>query len=409
MLTDLHIHSKFSDGTLPMKNDYNKPAKSKILIADDERDLVNMVGYNLEKKGYEIIKAYDGFEAWKMIEAESPDLIILDLMMPELDGWEICRLLRQSRKETLQNLGILMLTARAMPEDRVSGLELGADDYLTKPFSLSELMLRVDKIVQKRKAISELHEEMSELRLDVKSKDENLRSVVHDLKAPLITMGASAGLLLRDPDHDKKTKFLQNIFENSVRLTHWVEDILKYYQLFSQGLGNETKRIDISALVKQGVERLWSLSEEKQIEISYSPSLSTPTIRGNESLLERAIENLIANAIKYTPAGGKVKVGVISYQMKEGGGVTEISVKDTGIGIDVEDLERIFDPFFRGKNGASEAGIGLGLSLVKEVVDLHGGRILVQSDLTKGVHFQSYYQSTTIREKRRWKKDFAKM
>ena len=125
--------------------------KAKVLIADDERDLVAMLAYNLRKKGYQSLTAYNGFEAWEKIESERPDVIILDLMMPELDGWELCRLVRRSQTKEINDMGILMLTARAMPEDRVYGLEIGADDYLTKPFSLSELILRVEKLAGEEK------------------------------------------------------------------------------------------------------------------------------------------------------------------------------------------------------------------------------------------------------------------
>jgi signal transduction histidine kinase len=103
--------------------------------------------------------------------------------------------------------------------------------------------------------------------------------------------------------------------------------------------------------------------------------------------LRRAVENLISNAIKYTPEGGRVEVSVVPYFLKEGGGIVEISVRDTGIGIVPEDQERIFEPFYRGTNVSSETGMGLGLSLVKEVVDLHGGKILVQSELNRGSTF----------------------
>ncbi len=125
----------------------------------------------------------------------------------------------------------------------------------------------------------------------------------------------------------------------------------------------------------------------KNIEVFYQASSAIPFIQGHEPSLQRAIENLIFNAIKYTPGGGSVEISVIPYLLKEGGGVVEISVRDTGVGIAAEDHEKIFEPFYRGKNASSESGVGLGLSLVKEVVDLHGGKILVQSEPNKGSVF----------------------
>ena len=379
--------------------------KARILIADDERDLVKMLSYNLGKKGYQVLTAHDGFEAWKKIESERPDLLILDLMMPELDGWELCRLIRQSQRDDIKNLGILMLTARALPEDRVYGLELGADDYLTKPFSISELIVRAEKILQKRRVVSGLQDAMDGLRLDAKSKDETLHKIVHDLKTPLISMGASAKLLLNHHPDDPKVKFLQNIYDNTVHLTRWIEDILKLHRPAVKDEKNGMGIVDIQALVKQGVESLKGYAMEKDMEVLYQAGPSVPAIQGQEQALRRAIENLIFNAIKYTPRGGRVEVSVIPYLMRKGGGVVEISIRDTGMGIIPEDQERIFEPFYRGKNASSEPGMGLGLSLAKEVVDLHGGKILVQSEPNKGSTFSillpvsSYIPVETITEK----------
>jgi len=139
-------------------------------------------------------------------------------MMPGIDGWELCRLIRGSQNPKMKEMGILMLTARAIEEDRVYGLKLGADDYLTKPFSVSELTLRAEKIIQRRKMISGLHEEISCQRFGIEKKEESLRKVVHDLKNPLISMGASAKLLLRKEQTEEKSKFLGSIYQTSLQL-----------------------------------------------------------------------------------------------------------------------------------------------------------------------------------------------
>jgi signal transduction histidine kinase/predicted metal-dependent phosphoesterase TrpH len=374
----IEVHSQAGDG------------KARILIADDERDLVEMLSYNLGKKGYQVLKSYDGFDAWKKIESEAPDLVILDLMMPELDGWDLCGLIRKSQAEKVRNMGILMLTARAQPEDRTHGLETGADDYLTKPFSVAELILRVEKILQKGAAVSRLSQEMEVLRLDIKSKEDRLNRIVHDLKTPLISMGASAKLLISDSSRQGQgqgMRFLQNIYDSSVRMTQWIEDILRLQQSPDQGGKEEMKMVDIQVLVKQQAEFSKAFGLEKNIEVVYQAGPPVPAIRGHAPSLQRAIENLISNAIKYTPEGGRVEISVVPYFLKEGRGIVEISVKDTGIGIAPEDQERVFEPFCRGRNVSSETGVGLGLALVKEVVDLHGGKILVQSDLNLGSTF----------------------
>ncbi|MHB8910225.1 MAG: winged helix-turn-helix domain-containing protein [Syntrophales bacterium] len=121
--------------------------QKKILIADDEKDIVEMIAYNLEREGYAVLKAFDGRKAWETITAEKPDLVILDLMMPEISGMEVCRMVR--RQAATAALPILMLTAKSDPVDKILGLETGADDYLTKPFHVRELIARIRAVLRR--------------------------------------------------------------------------------------------------------------------------------------------------------------------------------------------------------------------------------------------------------------------
>ena len=125
------------------------------MIVDDEPDLTDMLAFTLQKRGYETVQAHSGLEAWRKLAAKKFDLLVLDIMMPDLDGWELCRRIRQNESKEIRETGILMLTARASSEDRVKGLESGADDYLIKPFSLSELALRVENLLGKRQFVTE--------------------------------------------------------------------------------------------------------------------------------------------------------------------------------------------------------------------------------------------------------------
>ena len=356
--------------------------KAKVLIVDDEEDLVAMLAYNLGKKGYQISTAYNGFEAWEKIELERPDVLVLDLMMPDLDGWEVCRLVRRSQIKEINDIGILMLTARAMPEDRVYGLEIGADDYVTKPFSLNELVLRVEKLVGKRKSAHQLKEEMDSLRSSIHKKETDLKGVVHDLRNPLLSIGASAKRMLRRSQNEEELKILGMIYDSSVRLTGWVDDTLS-----SSKLEAEIEEVDIQKLIQEVVNLLKEASEKKKIEICFDSSVSIPHIFCHGELMFRTIQNLLSNALKYTPNGGKVDVTLTPYLQGKEGGFVEISIKDTGIGIWGDEIEKIFEPFYRGRNNSTQAGTGLGLSFAKQAVEFHGGKILVQSEPQKGTIF----------------------
>jgi signal transduction histidine kinase/predicted metal-dependent phosphoesterase TrpH len=384
---DLPQNGQPKDIPIVQEDDMKVTAGAKILIVDDEKDLAEMLAYNLERKGHKTIKAYDGFEAWEKIESEMPDLLILDLMMPNLDGWELCRLVRRSQSKAMKEMGILMLTARAMPEDRVYGLEIGADDYLTKPFSLNELILRVEKLMEKRKTISQLAEKVESLHSSMETKESNLRRIAHDLKSPLISIGFSARRMLRKGQNEEASGALKTIYDSSLHLTQWIDETLFFHDLTQSKWQEQMKEVDVKSLVQQTIDLLKESASEKSIEIEFKDSLSILKISCHESLMYRALVNLLSNALKYTPRGGKVEVALITYLNKRGTGVMEISIKDNGIGICEEDLEKIFEPYYRGKNISSEEGKGLGLSFVKEVVDLHGGKILVQSEPQKGSTF----------------------
>ncbi len=184
-------------------------------------------------------------------------------------------------------------------------------------------------------------------------------------------MGASAKLLMRRENQDESLDFLRSIYENSLRLTHWLEEILIFSDSPFKGMVSEMEEVEIQTLVKKTVDLLRATGREKKIEIDFRTDRALPAVLCNEKWMQRALENLLLNALKYTPEGGKVEVAVIRSSEEE---AVEIIFKDNGIGIFAEDLPKIFEPFQRGRNAAGEKGIGLGLSLVKEVVDLHAGQ-----------------------------------
>lgn len=361
--------------------------KGKILIVDDEKDLVEMLAYQLDRRGYQTLKAFDGHEAWEKIESENPDLLILDLMMPNLDGWELCRLIRRSQKKTLRAIGILMLTARATQEDKIYGLEIGADDYLVKPFSLNELLLRVEKMMEKHRSMVQLREEMKSLKSTMEVKELNLKQVAHDLKSPLISIGFSAKRMLRKEQSEETSKTLQAIFDHSLSLTQWIDETLLAHPLSESHGQDDRREVEVSSLISEAIEFLKAMASEKRIEIVFHSPSSQVRVSLHKLLMHRALINLLSNALKYTPRGGRVEVMLRYYFNQKGTGVMEIAVMDNGIGIPEDEIEKIFEPYYRGKNFSYEEGKGTGLSFVKKVIDLHEGGILVQSEVNKGSTF----------------------
>jgi signal transduction histidine kinase len=249
------------------------------------------------------------------------------------------------------------------------------------------LILRVAKMVQKKKTVSQLREEIGSLGSLMEKKESNLRKLAHDLKSPLISMGFSARRMLRRSQNEEMTGALKTIYDSSLHLTRWVDETLSSQDLSYSGWQEQTKEVDIKSLVQQAIDLLKESCSEKGIEIQFKASPSIPTISCHEPLMYRALVNLLSNALKYTPRGGEIEVSIHAYFNKKGTGVLEISFEDTGIGICQEDKEKIFQRHYRGKNVSSEEGKGLGLSFVKEVIDLHRGKILVQSEPNVGSIF----------------------
>ncbi len=362
--------------------------REKILVVDDEKDLVELIAYHLKAKGYCVLTASNGLEAWEKIQSEKPYAMVLDLMMPDLDGWDLCQMIRRAENEDIRSLGILILSARAMPEDKVYGLEIGADDYLVKPFSINELILRVEKLMEKKSALAQWRKEVENLQASVETYKANLRRTAHDLKSPLISIGFSAKRLLRKELNEEASGALKTIFDSSLQLSRWIDETILSRPLSESNLQDFLKEVDVYSLVQNTIDLLKEMAAEKRIDIALRASPPHPKILLYELLMSRAFLNLLSNALKYTPRGGKIEVTLTNYlNHRRGTGVMEISVKDNGMGIPPDELEKISEPYYRGKNSLFEEGKGIGLSFVKDVVELHGGKLLAQSELNRGSVF----------------------
>ena len=162
-----------------------------ILIVEDEEDVAEMIRYNLEKESYRTVVAYSGAEALKAAEAHAPDLVLLDIMLPDLSGWEVCRILRDSTEN--HSIPIVMLTALSSEEARIKGLTLGADDFVTKPFSIKELLLRIRNMIDRQHALRRVLKKEKE-------KDLSLKYLVHELKTSVTVIGGFSALAIRKKD-----------------------------------------------------------------------------------------------------------------------------------------------------------------------------------------------------------------
>jgi len=332
-----------------------------ILIVEDEYDCAELLRYNLQKENYQTVIARSGEEAINAVRLHTPDAVLLDIMLPELDGWEVCRILRESSQG--KSLPIIMLTAMSDEEARIKGLSLGADDYLSKPYSLQELLLKVRKLIDKEQTINQLKARELE-------QDTVLRYMVHELKNSLTTIGGFSSVALRKGHADKYLKTINIAASHAESL---LDDASLLSRLEKGGVRLSRERVDINILVQETIDFFHDTAKQSNIEIITVNSATSP-ITGDKTAVRQIMINLISNAVKYNRSGGKVWVS-----FDDRNEWVKISIRDEGYGIQPEEHSRIFEKFYRAAGSERQKGAGLGLYIVKRLTEAMGGKVVVTS------------------------------
>ena len=351
-----------------MSNDPKLAAKAKILIVDDQLENLRLLAEILIGEGYEIRKAINGSTALMGVETFAPDLILLDVNMPELDGYQVCQKLKNNR--ATRNIPIIFLSASDQIDNKIKAFEVGGVDYITKPFQVLEVVARV-KTQLKVKRFYQIRESLS-------------KTIVHDLKNPLsvITIGSSA-LLRRNCLTEKNLEILRVINSNSQRLDSLLNDLLMVAKMDADRLVLHKSEVIITELLTSVLKRFKIAAQEKQIKLlSVLPKLQK-TVLVDTNLLQRAIENLLSNAIKFSNINSEIMVQV-DYEANrdKSNSSSQLSIKviDQGIGIKPELQQQIFESYNTGEYIGGVPQIGLGLSFCKMVAEAHQGEILVENN-----------------------------
>ena len=337
-----------------------------ILIVEDEEDVAELLRYNLKKQGYRTVVAYDGEQALQAVQYGNPDLILLDIMLPEMDGWTVCRIIRDSERGA--NIPVIMVTALSMEEARIQGLQLGADDYVTKPFSVPEMLLRVRRLLDRDKT-------QKELRQQVMEQDNSLRYMVHELKNSLSLMGGYAHL---SQIKQQDSPYLHHIHAAAGHMEQVLDQISLLVHLESDRDALERKPLEVVPLVEETVDAFRGMHREEGIGISLANATRSAVI-GNATALRQVLINLLSNAVKYNRPGGRIEVSLV-----ESGSSLSIVVRDEGRGILPGELPKVFDKFYRGTGAAGSKGVGLGLYVVKLLVEAMQGAVTIASTPDEG-------------------------
>ncbi|MEH2135276.1 hybrid sensor histidine kinase/response regulator [Nostoc sp.] len=346
--------------------------KDKILVVDDIFDNLLVLEAVLEDEDYEISLVEDSKIALAMVEESPPDIILLDVMMPELDGYEFTRRIRQN--QALPFIPILLLTAH-YESSVVEGLDAGADDFIRKPFDPDELHARVRSLLRLKHSIDE-RDQMANLRADFVSR------FTHDLRIPLVASNRVLKLLLEGRFCEVSPQ-LQEIIDTMIGsnqdLLEMVNTLLEVYR---HEAGCKTLKIspcNIQELVSEVFQELTPLAEEKGLTANIDRGETTITIMADRVELRRVLTNLIGNAIKFTDKGS---VDIHCHLTPAN---VIIDIQDTGPGISKQDQAILFERFRQGKHQRS--GSGLGLYLSRCIIEAHQGTIDVTSEPGQGSRF----------------------
>ena len=361
--------------------------QGKILIVDDKLENLKVLESTLEQQGYEVRKAINGSMALMGANAEPPDLILLDIKMPDMDGYEVCQKLK-SNPQT-KNIPVIFLSALDDVVDKVKAFTVGGVDYITKPFQAEEILVRVQNQLQIRHLQQQLqaqNQHLSELNQELTHSNQELEQfayvVSHDLKQPLQVILGYAKLLHKHHQDSSESKLIQGlaqIVKSSTRMQQLIDDLLAYSRVGARKL--ELKSIDCNLVLTQVLENLQVAIQESNAKIDCD---SLPTVLADETQLIELLQNLICNGIKFCPPERSPKV-TISAKKQDREWLFEVS--DNGIGIELENCDRIFQMFQRLHSDREYPGTGIGLATCKKIVEHHGGRIWVESEFGKGTRF----------------------
>ena len=352
---------------------------NRVLIVDDSEDDIEMLQRFLTNEDTVIRGLTDSTKAEEVFDEFEPDLVMLDLHMPAPGGLEILRRLRDARSR-LGFLPVVVLTGDVGPAARNSALDLGADDFLTKPLDRQEVVLRVRNLLSTRR----LHVELARA---YRHKSEFLASMSHELRTQLSSVIGFSELLISDTavrfDEPRRQKFLAQINSSGRYLLDLTSDILDLAKIEAGQVVLRLENVTIADVARIVISVMEPLAAKKAIRLEADLS-AAGQVQADAGKLRQMLINLVSNAIKFTPDGGRVTIGAQRLP-----GTVEISVSDTGIGIAQPELEHLFEEFRQVDSDITreQRGTGLGLALTKRYVELHGGRIRLTTEVGKGSVF----------------------
>ena len=356
-----------------------------ILVVDDIGANLKLLGDILNGGGYHIRPVTDGEMALKVAEKETPGLILLDIMMPGMSGYKVCRQLKEN--PGLKEVPVIFISALSDSYDIVKALNLGGVDYITKPFQAEEVIARVNthyKLYQQSLELKKQRKELQELNA---TKDKFFSIIAHDLRGPFNGFLGLTQLMAEELENltsEEIKDFTLSMRNSAADMFRLLENLLEWARM-QQGLITFNKQVDqLAPIVDESIAIILEPAKIKGIEINLDIPADI-TVFADRNILQTVIRNSVSNALKFTHKGGKIKVSAKATNHNN----VEISIEDTGIGMSskmIDDLFRL-DVQTNRKGTEGEPSSGLGLILCKDFIEKHGGKIWVESEEGKGSIF----------------------
>jgi two-component system sensor histidine kinase/response regulator len=362
-------------------------AAGTLLVVDDQPTNRDVLSRRLERQGHTVVTANGGEEALAIMQETAFDLVLLDVMMPDMDGYEVLRRIKSD--DRLQHIPVVMISAVEEMQSVVRCISAGAEDYLAKPFNPTLLQARIGACLEKKRSrdretalFDELRENYKRLQEAEKLRDDFRNMIVHDLRTPLTAVIAGVDMLGRQNGlDDLQREMIAIVAGGSRTLLEMINDLLDVEKMEAGMMALRYESLSAATLVSKAVGEIRSLAEANETALVTVVEEGLGHFPGDANKLGRTLVNLIANAIRFTPRG----TVTITAGVDDGPNV-RFAVSDTGRGIPADAFERIFEKFGQ-VDATSRVGTGLGLAFCKLAVEAHGGRITVQSTPGAGSTF----------------------
>jgi two-component system, sensor histidine kinase and response regulator len=348
--------------------------KPVILVVDDQPQNIELLEAHLVPQGYEIVKAANGEEALEKLSGNQIDLILLDVMMPGMNGYEVCRILK---RET-DYLPVIMITSLGDRDSRIRGIESGADDFLSKPFDSTELKLKIKNFLKTKFLYDKVEKSYREIKTLDELKDSLTSFIVHDLRSPLTSIKGYLDLLSMSNNlEEQDLADVENAKQSVKMMIGMISNLLDMAKMENNEMEINAEDCELEEIVSSAIRVMAPMLNEKAIHLFNKTNETNARVKVQRDLIERMVQNLLSNAIRYTPEQGNI---LIESELDEKSKLVVASVSDSGYGIPKEHQQKIFDKFatVEAKEKRIRGSTGLGLTFCKLAVELHGGKIWVE-------------------------------